>query len=296
MDDATRRRDVRLAYIISAYRRPALVLRLVRRLDHEGTTFMIHVDSRSEPGVFQTIRDALAASPNVHLLERHPCRWGDFGHVRASLKGIARLLDSDIPFDRAVLLTGQDYPIKTNEYIHAFFARNRGTSFMVHFPLPTSEWTGGGMERLERWHVRFRGRHRVIPLRRKVPGGLRPFGGSSYWCLTREAVEHVHGFVLANRRFVRFFEHVDVPDELFFQTILMNSPLASTIVNDDLRFIEWKDPDAGSPSVLRTDDLPALARSDRLYARKFDEDVDVEILDRIDAELLAPHAGRIHVE
>lgn len=79
---------------------------------------------------------------------------------------------------------------------------------------------------------------------------------------------------------------MDVPDEIFFQTILLNSSLASDIVNDDMRYIEWKDPNSGSPSVLDMNDFPGLANSPKLFARKFDEEVDVEILDRIDHEIL----------
>ena len=36
--------------------------------------------------------------------------------------------------------------------------------------------------------------------------------------------------------------------EIFFQTILLNSSLADNIVNDDLRYIEWKaQPQAALP-------------------------------------------------
>jgi len=286
---------VRLAYIISAYKQPELLLRLVQRLDDEGTTFMVHVDRHAEPSVFERVLDGCGGMPNVHLLARHRCRWGDFGHVRATLKGIAVLLERDVPFDHAILLTGQDYPITTNERIRGFLARHRGRSFMAHFPLPTTEWTDGGLPRIERWHVRVRGRHLAVPARRRMPGGLRAFGGSSYWCLTREAVEYVHGFTTGTPRFVDFFRHVDVPDELFFQTILMNSPLAGTVVGDDLRYIDWKDPDAGSPSVLGVDDLPALAASGKLFARKFDLEIDAEVLDQIDRELLGRGRDRARI-
>lgn len=283
---------MRLAYIISAYKQPELLLRLVRQLDDEGATFMIHVDRRAEPGAFERVLDGCAGMPNVYFLARHRCRWGDFGHVRATLKGIAGLLERDVSFDHAILLTGQDYPIKSNERIRGFLARYRGRSFMAHFPLPTTEWTNGGLARIERWHVRLRGRHLALPIPRRVPGRLRVFGGSSYWCLTREAVEYVHGFTTSNARSVDFFKHVDVPDELFFQTILMNSPLAATVVDDDLRYIDWKDPDAGSPSVLGVDDFPELAASSKLFARKFDLEIDAEVLDRIDRELLGRDRDR----
>jgi hypothetical protein len=88
--------------------------------------------------------------------------------------------------------------------------------------------------------------------------------------------------------FVRFFKYVDVPDELFFQTVIMNSPLCGSVVNDNLRYIDWKDPNAASPAILTTSDLESLTRSSKLFARKFDTTVDGDVLDLIDQKLLAP--------
>lgn len=65
----------------------------------------------------------------------------------------------------------------------------------------------------------------------------------------------------------------------------MNSPYAGTIVNDNLRYIEWNDPASGSPAVLCRRDFPKIARAPHLFARKFDMFVDNEVLDLIDQEL-----------
>lgn len=56
-------------------------------------------------------------------------------------------------------------------------------------------------------------------------------------------------------------------------------------MNDDLRFINWKDVDAGSPAVLVKNDFESLASSSKLFARKFDMNIDAEILDMIDREV-----------
>jgi hypothetical protein len=277
---------VRLAYIVIAHRLPDQLLRLVQRLVGDGTTIMIHIDKHAARGIFKRVVAGTRELSNVHLLERSPCQWGGYGHVRATLTGIDELLGRAISFDHAILLTGQDYPIKTNGQIVDFFDRNAGRSFMSYFALPSPEWTDGGLPRFEHWHVRRFGRHVAVPVRRRIPQGLRPFGGSSYWCLTRDCVEYIARFTNRNRSFVDFFKHVDIPDELIFQTLLMNSPLAPTIVNDDMRYINWKNADASSPSVLRVHDYPEVARSTKLFARKFDTQIDVEILDRIDREIL----------
>jgi hypothetical protein len=283
---------MRLAYIISAYKYPEQLIRLVDRLTTPATSFFVHVDKKTDARTFGLMAEGLGRRSNVVLLRRHVCEWGGFGHVDASLEGIRAVLASATDPDYAILLTGQDYPIKSNAYIASFLERHRGRLFLEYFPVPYPAWQNGGMDRLASWHWRVRGRHIVVrprawlPLKRRIPGNVRPFGGSSYWCLTRESIDYVHDYARSNPSFVRFFRHVDVPDELFFQTIILNSPFAEAAVNDSLRYIEWNDPRSGSPAILTSAQIERLASSPQLFARKFDPTVDAGVLDHIDRRLL----------
>ena len=282
---------MKIAYIVSAYKNPDQVVRLIRRVDGSHARVFLHVDRKTSDEDYGRIARPLSGVANVELLDRHRCYWGGFGHVRATLKGIDAALRSGFDFDYAVLLTGQDYPIATTAGIEEVFRSSDGRSYMSHFALPTDEWEGGGLDRIERWHVRLRSRRYVIEprprigVRRRFPLGLQPFGGSAYWCLSRRCVEYVDEFVGRNPSFVRFFRHVEVPDELFFQTILMNSPLRGSIVDDDLRYVEWRDWNDSRPAALRTGDFAKIMSSGKLFARKFDVEEDAEILDLIDAAL-----------
>jgi hypothetical protein len=277
---------LRLAYIISAYRKLGQVTRLVRRLHHNETAFFIHVDKKTDDHDYVALTRSLEDSTAVFFLERHTCHWGGFGHVRATLKGIDDLIRRRIPFDYLILLTGQDYPIKPNSFIERFFAEHWGKSFMGSNPLPTKSWSpSGGLDRIQYRHLRLHGHHLRWPLKRHFPSGLHPYGGGAYWCLSREAVEYVSRFVTERPDVVAFFKHVDIPDEIFFQTVLMNSELAETIVNDNLRYIDWTR--GRRPAVLETRDFEALASSPKLFARKFDVERDRQILDLIDEHLLS---------
>jgi hypothetical protein len=286
-----------LAYIISAYKHPPQLVRLVERLRSPTSSFFIHVDRKTPPETYRAMVDGLAHLPEVCFLPRHRADWGGFGHVAATLEGINAIVRTETPCDYVVLLTGQDYPIKPPERIEAFLAGNLGQQFMEYFPLPHLDWEGCGLDRIEAWHLRPLGRRLVLDprpwrrLQRRFPRGFRPFGGSSYWCLTRDAVEFVHGFARRNPAFINFFRRVDVPDELFFQTLLMNSRFAGSVVNDNLRHIEWHDPESGSPAILTTADLGRLRGSPQLFARKFDIMVDHSVLDEIDHTILGDPAG-----
>jgi hypothetical protein len=274
-----------LAYIISAYKNLDQLARLAERLNTGHSVVYIHVDKKADDAAYERLERRLAGRPRVHLLERHVCHWGGFGHVQATLKGIDALLANGIDFEHVVLLTGQDYPIKPLSEIERFFAEHRGTSFMLYDELPT-EWWGqrGGLDRIEYRHWRWRGRHVRLPWKRRFPAGSTPYGGGAYWNLSRACIEHVARFVASRPDVVGFFRHVDIPDEIFFQTVLMNSELAGSIVSDNLRYIDWTR--GPRPALLEARDLPALRASPKLFARKFDVFHDAEILDMVDTELL----------
>jgi hypothetical protein len=252
---------------------------------------------------------------NVVFLKRHRCHWGDFGHVRATLKGLAYLFNHKIDFDYVFLLTAQDYPIKSNAYIEEFLQCADGKEFISYYPFPNPSWveTGGGMRRLELWHFRFIADLRFrfldpfmhLPSSRQIksksksavyyvvntlfskrifPEGMKPFGGPGYWCISRPCADFINTFVSYNSKYVKYFKFVDIPDESFFQTIILNSWFSRNIVNDDLRCIDISE--GRGPRIWRTADFERLSQSKALLARKFDANVDSEILDLIDAKLL----------
>jgi hypothetical protein len=276
----------RIAYVILAHRLPQQLVRLVERLDAPGATFLIHVNRRSDDAVLAATRTGLAGRGNVIYLRRHRLYWGGFGHVAATVEGLEELRRRSVAYDYVALLTGQDYPIKPPAEIARTLAAGGGRSFIAHDRVP-----GGvedGMRRITHWHERRIGRprgwHLSVPLRRRFPEGLEPWGGSAYWWLSREAAEHVRAWIAGHPRAYRFFRHVDVPDEVLFQTILMNSPLRDAVIDDELRLVDWTR--RPMPWTFRAQDLPLLRDSPKLVARKFDVTVDAEILDLVDRELL----------
>jgi hypothetical protein len=116
-----------------------------------------------------------------------------------------------------------------------------GRALAAGRPPPRSS-PDGGLDHIDRWYSWVRGRRlqvpskhgqgrlgsaltlisRVVPRRRVLPG-LRPYGGSSYWCLSGDAVSLVHLYCQEPPR-VRLLLPARVrPDELFLQTILVIS-------------------------------------------------------------------------
>jgi len=297
---------MRIAYLVLAHHRPRQLRRLVGRLAGSQTRCYVHVDRRAPAAVCGAVRDLAG----VHLVEPVACRWGDFSLVRAILRCLDAALDDTDRFDVAVLLSGQDYPIKPAGHIDAVLASRAGRSTLHHWKLPSQRWANerGGADRYEFWNLRigrrfvpifgpcafdnpfvhrlWNGLARRVPVTRRFPAGLVPYGGSGWWAMDRADAEAVRRYIVRNPGVVRFFRGVRIPDEMLLQTILMNSPGAERVVNEPLHFLRWPPLGATSPQVLTSRDLDDIAAAPQLFARKFDETVDAEVLDAIDTRLL----------
>ncbi len=301
-----------IAYIVLAHKYPDQLVRLIYKLDTEKTSFFIHVDKKTDDETYYRMVRSLDNLPNVFFLKRTRVYWGHFGLLGATIQGLEEIFKRNVRFDYVVLLTGQCYPIMPNSCIEKTLEEGKPNSFMEYFALPTARWQDedkdrGGLERIEYWQVRLFGRtlrfpaeHRfsskiasllwstlisLFPIKRRFPRGFTPFGGSAHWCLSRDCADYINNFIKHNRAFVNFFKFAVLPEEIFFQTVILNSPFKDRVTNDDLRYIRWPE-NSDHPLVLRKGDFEDIARSSGLFARKFDITVDAEVLDLIDQKLL----------
>ncbi len=299
---------MRIAYIILAHKLPAQLIRLIKKLNAPSATFLVHIDKKADADVYEKVREAFTEARNVHFLERHSRYYGDYNHVRATLDGIQKMIELAVEYDYVLLLTGQDYPLRSNRQLQDFFRESQEKSFMEYFLLPSNRWgdENGGLDRINYWHLHWRGSEfaylkrsrllRLIPdsiwnllsrifhFQRTLPEGFKWYGGSAYWCLSRACIEYVDEFVRNNRDFVQFFEHAKIAEETFFQTVLLNSPLKDQIIDDNLRFIDWSD--SRHPAILKEVDFERFFDSSKLFARKFDISKDEAVLNMIDQAVL----------
>lgn len=314
---------MKIAYLILAHRYPEQLLRLIESRNTENTVFFIHINKMTDAQTYDQFVKAFSHLPNVRFIKRNVIYMFDFGHTQASLQGIKEIIESKVDFDYLVLGTGQDYSIKSNRDIENFFQENPGKiylDYMDNTVITDGLWPTRSADNINYWHVRL-GKLRFLffgslnltshnrycnanktwykileffwsklmplfPFKRKFPEGFTPYRGSAYWCFPKDCVEYIYDFVKKNTSFVNYFRYVDGPDEMFFQTLLLNSPLKERIVNDNLFFIDFENPNPTRPRVFEKCDFERLANSPKLFARKFDATRDAEILELIDQKIL----------
>ena len=110
------------------------------------------------------------------------------------------------------------------------------------------------------------------------------FYGGANWCsitgkFATYVAEHFH-------KYKKYFRFTQNSDEFLWQTIVMDSPFRENLYiagfenNYDacLRYIDWN---RGAPYVFRSGDFDELMTSICMFARKFDDHIDKEIIEMI---------------
>lgn len=286
---------VKHAFLITAYKDPAALLELLRCLDQNGVVYL-HIDKRS--ALSNEALEALRQYPCVRLLSRKfKVRWGGLSHVKAILE-LCRAAVTDGKADRLHLLSGSDRPIVPTEAFRSFFEAHQSSEFLLHFPLPTPYWKGGGLDRLTLYHPldvfdlrspRQRAlRDLFLRLQVKVGvhrslEGLPPlFGGSTWWSLTRDCVAQLLDQLANSPGILHRLQMTHVPEEVLFPSLIMNSAYADRVINDHLRYIDWNPRDGHNPAVLDLRDLDAIRSSGKLFARKLEHPTSTTLMKTLD--------------
>jgi glycosyltransferase involved in cell wall biosynthesis len=273
------------AYLILAHKNPLQLLRQINALATDGTSFFIHIDGKTDDRPFKS---AVGACKNVFFCRnRKNVNWGGFSMVEATMELIGEMAAHAGFPDYVHLLSGQDFPIQSNEYIFNYFERNKGRNFISYFSLPCSNWNNGGLDRVKyKWDIDSRGFEKAPKLRnRQELQGCLPdialYGGSQWWSLTGECVARIFNECRQGNGLYEFYRHASIPDEMLFQTLLMNSEYEKTIINNNLRKIDWTNA-ITSPKIWQAGDFEKLTASSKLFARKFDENMDHLILEKLE--------------
>lgn len=275
-----------IGYFILVHRYPNQFKRLFRVIYHPANYYLVHVDKRSGVGLQTEIQDFLSSFTNTSLLKSQSILWGGYSMVDAELRGIEELLKISSKWEFFINLSAQDFPLKLQTHIQDFLSRNIGKDFIK--VANQSKIRPETLSRIENYCIEFSNRILRIPIKRSYLRGVTPYIGNQWMILSRKFCEYMCYSPEVIKRFKRFYRHTFIPDEGFFQTVIMNTNYKGTIVNDDKRIIDWVP--LGTiklrPRDFTSKDAEFLLASQGLFARKFDETVDAGILSILESNLL----------
>lgn len=284
------------AILITAYKNFHHLCKIINHFD-ENFCFYIHIDKKSKISMSE-IESLKKIGKFVFISQEYKTNWGGVNHLKCSLLLLKESLKNK-ELEYFHLISGHDYPIKSSTYFHDFLSKNKGKQFLEYFTLPAKVWENGGMERLELFNLhdiinakgkynvligRFNQLQRKLGFKRKLNfNNLQLYGGGTWWSFSRECCEFISTYVDSNPQFLKKFNYTFCAEEIFYQTLILNSPFKNNVVNDHLRHILWEFKNGNVPGNLDESDYDSIISSTHLFARRFEYPVSEGLLYKLES-------------
>ncbi len=312
------------AALIMAHKNKKQLIRLIRAVSSDEIDIFVHLDRK-----WKLSREELAeiecSAPRVLLLKKRihgvldhfSLPQIEWNMIRAA---VAHEKKTGIRYGYFVLLSGQDYPIKSQRYIQNFLDAQYPKPLIDYDPAVVGNWVWGKYQ-LTRWNNRIdeirKNRkkgllrsflvalclvaYRIekffcgVPWEKLQKSNFKIYGGSQWWILPHEVIDFVQLQFRKNKKVIRQLKRSWTPDETFFQTLAMNSEQAKLMMENDsifdansqksmtyCNFITPTKGFRGHPHIITMEDYDRIMAKKALFARKFDQSKDREVLDKID--------------
>lgn len=283
----------RHAYLIIAHNEFGILEKLIKLIDDERNDIYIHIDKKVKKFDFEYF-NKIPEYSEIKFVNRYDIAWGSFSMVECELELLKNAVFSKTEYEYIHLISGVDMILKSQEYINNFFQKNKGKEF-IHFTY--KDINNKTRERISLYHL-FRNKRniffriltniflviqRIFKINRIKNKNLEIQKGSQWFSITGEFAK----YIVSKEEFIRkTFNYSYCADEVFIQTLIMNSEFKNNLFNKNfdndhyacLRCIDWK---RGNPWIFKKDDYDMLVNSKAIFARKFSEKVDKDIVDMI---------------
>ena len=278
----------RHAYLIMAHHQFDFLRELLLELDDARNDIYLHIDKKVSDFPFEDFSRLLKHAA-LHYTDRVDVHWGGYSQIACELT----LLKAAAPNHYAYyhLLSGADFPLKSQDEIHAFFDAHAGTEFL-HSDVDADFLPQNVRERISLYHFFRESSHplaepadalltkiqRLLHVDRLKGTGIRPQKGANWFSITDAFAQ----YTLQKEDWIKeHFQHSVCADELFLQTLAINSEFGDRLYDpygDDnslgnLRYVDWERGNGNSPYTFREEDREFLLSLPHLFARKFDHNI-----------------------
>lgn len=296
------KRSKKHAYLIIAHNQFDLLEKLVRLLDDKRNDIFLHIDIKANDFNKKYFKQIPKYS-KIYFTERTDVRWGDYSQINSEYV-LFKCAKEKGNYSYYHILSGVDLPLKTQDYIHDFFdnLKNKEVIQLVDDKLIKER---NAYYRISRFHFFTKyekSNNKIIknavkifnnifmPLQTifhidRLHKKLKIGYGANWVSITDDFVN----YILSKEDWVKkIFKYSLCGDELFIQTLLVNSPFKDNVYckrkslnfngNPCLRYIDWEH---GNPYVFKNNDFGKLKKSNMMFARKFDINKYPEIVDKL---------------
>lgn len=287
------------AFLIIAHNNWWQLKKLIECLDSDTHDIYVHIDKKSKDFDKDYFRNS-ATKSSLKFYREFEVYWGGFSQVQVEMLLLKQAYENG--YDYYHIISGADLPLKNNEEIDSFFEKNKGKEFILYDEdalkgNPEISRRAKYYHFLQNYRRRFAEKwknnfftfcERVSLVLQIIFGVNRVKNldwqikyGSNWVSITDELVQ----VILDNKdRVTSLFSYTNCADELFIQTIAYNCgfkdhifhPIDNQMAN--LRCIDWSRGKNGNPYTFRKEDEELLREDSNLFARKFSETIDTDII------------------
>lgn len=276
---------MKIAYFILAHHKPKQLLRMLNAIYSPNHIYLIHIDAKSDDSMF-ALANQLRDNPNIYFLSSRMTTWGGWSLVQAEIDAMKFLL-SDPRWTTYINLSGQDFPLMKQEKIEASIIP--GVNYMEI--LDSQQQRDASKLTTQLYYVEDMGKIEVLGHRKLFneyfEDSVKQYRGSQWKILSRQFVQYVVTSEFSHT-LQDYYRYTFIPDEEFFQTLIMNSEYAETLERDNRRYIKGyftEDNFTFKAKNLAITDVKAMFDGSALFARKFDADEDPNVLDMLEGML-----------
>ena len=283
------------AYLIMAHNKFDMLCHLLTVLDDERNDIYLHIDLKTKNIPYDDIKKSVEKS-SLTFVRRINVIWGDYAQVECEME-LLKTAVANGNYGYLHLISGLDLPIKSQDEIHDFFDLHNGKEF---FDIEVQENDRYIRSRCRYYWLfqHYIGRHSKKSLFRlleginvriqrtlkvnRIPKQIEIKKGANWFSITGNLAEYI---VSLEKVIKKHFKYTFCADEVFLQTIVYNSDFKSNLYKPQdnepasRRLIDWN---RGNPYVFRIEDIDMIKNSNCLFARKFDNEFDRNIINEID--------------
>ncbi|KAJ3130982.1 hypothetical protein HK101_004865, partial [Irineochytrium annulatum] len=208
--------------------------------------FLIHVDAKVPDANHSALAASYAGWPNVHVLrESYMGEWGSVELVMAELA----LLNAAVALPNAtwglfLLLDGTSFPLHPPHVLRTFLQPFAASRRNLVFDDKTRVKTCHSMY-VSALNVESCNFHRGscadwgCNTLHRTPGGMHVWKGSQWIILHRDFADYVVHDPVARDDWTAFFGGSFASDEMYFPTVIMNSPFANSTEDGEAGIFEY---------------------------------------------------------
>lgn len=274
------------AFLIQAHTEPRLLLDLVKELRAPNHFIYIHWDKRSSNLLDCDEFEEMKKMDNVSIYSCYRLNWGGVNQIKATLFLLNTAMNRSNRPTWLHLISGQDYPIRSNDIFDSFFCETKYLAFFSF--VPECEYKKIEEHRLNRFHlndyinVKKKSATTLVMLKvaewgqkalkkcgfeLRTPLGIKVYKGANWFSIHGNVANYFLGYCDEHPEYLNRYRMTSCCDEVFFHTLLMQSPFVAKICRDDLRYVEWQK-NASSPEWLTERSFEKILSSSKMFCRK----------------------------